>query len=799
MVTKSELTRVADNIRILSAAMVEKAKSGHPGGAMGGADFMAVLYTEFLRYDPDQMDYPFRDRFFLDPGHMSPMLYSTLALAGTYTVEDLRNLRQWGSVTPGHPEVDVLHGVENTSGPLGQGHAMALGAAIAERFLAARFGEWQSHKTYAYISDGGIEEEVSQGVGRIAGHLGMNNLIMYYDSNNVQLSTKVDEVDTENVAMKYEAWGWNVITIDGHDVEQIREALTAANAEKERPTLIIGRTVMGKGAVAADGSSFEDKVSTHGQPLTAAGADFAATVRNLGGDAEDPFKIFSESGKVFDARREELREWVRTQREREKTWRSEHKELSRKLDLFLSGKVPEMDYKGLEIKPDGATRAASASVLSFYAERIENMIVASADLCNSDKTDGYLKKTKAFSKGDFSGKFFQAGVSELTMACIANGMALHGGVIPACGTFFVFSDYMKPAVRLAALMHLHVIYIWTHDSFRVGEDGPTHQPVEHEAQIRLMEHLKNHRGERSMLVLRPADGEETVTAWKLAIEEHRPVALILSRQNIKNLPALNHSRREEAAQLSKGAYIVVDAAKPAVVMLASGSEVATLVEGAELLSKEGIAVRIVSVPSEGLFGSQEEIDNHAKQELGSTPMPGDIKYRDLNGDGVINSYDQAFISELGKDPRIQYGFGVNLTYKKWDLGVFFNGSAMRKINMNKDGGVHPFGAESHNVFQYVAENRWTEENQNPHAQYPRLGITNSETDNNRQNSTYWLRNGNFLRFKQLEVGYTFKYGRVYLTGDNIAVFSPFKEWDPELEWYKYPLQRTFNIGLQLNF
>lgn len=203
--------------------------------------------------------------------------------------------------------------------------------------------------------------------------------------------------------------------------------------------------------------------------------------------------------------------------------------------------------------------------------------------------------------------------------------------------------------------------------------------------------------------------------------------------------------------------------------------------------------------AEGLFGSQEEIDNHAKQELGSTPMPGDIKYRDLNGDGVINSYDQAFISELGKDPRIQYGFGVNLTYKKWDLGVFFNGSAMRKINMNKDGGVHPFGAESHNVFQYVAENRWTEENQNPHAQYPRLGITNSETDNNRQNSTYWLRNGNFLRFKQLEVGYTFKYGRVYLTGDNIAVFSPFKEWNPELEWYKYPLQRTFNIGLQLNF
>lgn len=597
---------------------------------------------------------------------MSPMLYSTLALAGTYTVEDLRNLRQWGSVTPGHPEVDVLHGVENTSGPLGQGHAMALGAAIAERFLAARFGEWQAHKIYAYISDGGIEEEVSQGVGRIAGHLGMNNLIMYYDSNNVQLSTKVDEVNTENVAMKYEAWGWNVITIDGHDVEQIREALTAANAEKERPTLIIGRTVMGKGAVAADGSSFEDKVSTHGQPLTAAGADFAATVRNLGGDAEDPFKIFSESGKVFDARREELREWVRTQREREKMWRSEHKELSRKLDLFLSGKVPEMDYKGLEIKPDGATRAASASVLSFYAEKVENMIVASADLCNSDKTDGYLKKTKAFSKGDFSGKFFQAGVSELTMACIANGMALHGGVIPACGTFFVFSDYMKPAVRLAALMHLHVIYIWTHDSFRVGEDGPTHQPVEHEAQIRLMEHLKNHRGERSMLVLRPADGEETVMAWKLALEEHRPVALILSRQNIKNLPALDHSRREEAAQLSKGAYIVADAAKPAVVMLASGSEVATLVEGAELLSKEGIAVRIVSVPSEGLFRDQPK-------SYQQTVLPqGVVRY------GLTSGLPVTLLGLVGENGMI-HGldhFGYSAPYKVLDEKFGYNGQTV---------------------------------------------------------------------------------------------------------------------------
>ena len=605
MTTNTKLTRVADNVRILSAAMVEKAKSGHPGGAMGGADFITVLYAEFLRYDPDNMAYPHRDRFFLDPGHMSPMLYATLSLAGHYKTEDLQSLRQWGSVTPGHPETDVLRGVENTSGPLGQGHAMALGAAIAERFLAARFGEWMAHKTYAYISDGGIEEEISQGVGRIAGHLGLSNFIMYYDANNVQLSTKVDEVDTENVAMKYEAWGWNVLTIDGHNINAIREALVAADSETERPTLIIGRTVMAKGAMAADGTSFEDKVSTHGQPLSAAGADLAATVKNLGGNPDDPFAVFDESREVFAERREQLREWAARQAAVEKSWRSEHKDLARKLDDYFSGKLPEIDYKSIEVKAGVATRAASATVLGVFAEKIENMIVASADLSNSDKTDGFLKKTRPIVKGDFTGQFLQAGVSELTMACVMNGMALHGGVIPACGTFFVFSDYMKPAVRLSALMRLHVIYVWSHDSFRVGEDGPTHQPVEQEMQIRLMEHLKNHRGERSMVVLRPADGDEAVMAWKLALEEQRPVALVLSRQNIRSLKAMGStSRREEAVQAAKGGYVVMDAAKPAAILIASGSEVSTLVEGAEQLAAEGIAVRVVSVPSEGLFRDQ---------------------------------------------------------------------------------------------------------------------------------------------------------------------------------------------------
>ena len=664
--TNSKLTRVADNVRILSAAMVEKAKSGHPGGAMGGADFITVLFAEFLRYDPDRMDYPFRARFFLDPGHMSPMLYATLSLAGHYTTEDLQSLRQWGSVTPGHPEVDVMRGVENTSGPLGQGHAMALGAAIAERFMVARFGEWMAHRTYAYISDGAVEEEISQGVGRIAGHLGLSNLVMFYDANNIQLSTKVDEVDTENVAMKYEAWGWNVLSIDGHNINEIREALVAAESETERPTLIIGRTIMGKGAKGPDGGSFEDKVSTHGQPLTAAGADFAATVRNLGGDPEHPFALFEESREVFAARREALKEWAAKQAAVEKSWRSEHKELAIKLDSFLSGKLPEIDYKQIEVKADVATRAASASVLGVYAEKIENMIVASADLSNSDKTDGFLKKTKAFTKGDFSGKFFQAGVSELTMACVMNGMALHGGVIPVCGTFFVFSDYMKPAVRLSALMRLHVVYVWTHDSFRVGEDGPTHQPVEHEAQIRLMEHLRNHHGERSMVVLRPADAEETVMAWKLAVEEHRPVALVLSRQNIKNLPTLGASRREEAAQVAKGGYVVMDAAKPAAVLIASGSEVSTLVEGAELLAAEGIAVRVVSVPSEGVFRDQPK----SYQE--SVLPAGLPRY------GMTSGLPVTLLGLVGEQGMI-HGldhFGYSAPYKVLDEKFGYNGATV---------------------------------------------------------------------------------------------------------------------------
>lgn len=604
---KDVTTMAADNIRILAASMVEKSKSGHPGGAMGGADFINVLYTEFLKYDPDDPTYPFRDRFFLDPGHMSPMLYSVLALAGYFSLEDLKNFRQWGSPTPGHPELDLKRGIENTSGPLGQGHAMALGAAIAERFMVARLGEWMAHKTFAFISDGGIQEEVSQGVGRIAGHLGLHNFIMFYDSNNIQLSTKVEEVSTEDIVAKYEAWGWNVISIDGNDAGEIRMALNRAINETEKPTLIVGHTVMGKGALGKEGESFENKVSTHGQPLTAAGADIAKTVANLGGDPENPFVIFDEVKKLYADRAAELRKWVALRKEEQKSWTAANSELAEILDGFLQGKLPEIDYLNIKCGENVATRAASAAVLGALAEKIENMIVASADLSNSDKTDGFLKKTHALTKEDFGGRFLQPGVCEFTMACIMNGIALHGGIIPACGTFFVFSDYMKPVLRLSALMRLPVKFIWTHDSFRVGEDGPTHQPIEHEAQLRLMEQLRNHHGERSVVVLRPADARETVAAWKIAMEEQRPTALVLSRQNIKDLPALHGNRAEEAMQAVKGAYVVMDCeGAPDVILLASGSEVATLVDGAALLKADGLKIRVVSVPSEGLFRDQSK-------------------------------------------------------------------------------------------------------------------------------------------------------------------------------------------------
>ena len=657
MNNKDLMNHAADNIRLLAVSMVEKAKSGHPGGAMGGADFINVLFSEFLVFDPDQPTWEGRDRFYLDPGHMSPMLYSALALQGKYTIDDLKTFRQWGTICPGHPERDIIHGIENTSGPLGQGHTYAVGAAIAEKFLEARLGStMMQHKIYAYISDGGVQEEISQGAGRIAGLFKLNNLIMFYDANEIQLSTECDVVMRENTRMKYESWGWNVIEINGNDPDEIRAALILANKEEQRPTLIIDHTVMAKGARKEDGSSYERSVKTHGAPL--GGGAYENTVKNLGGDLSDPFVVFDDVKELYEKRNAELREVVKERHAAETEWRKANPEKAEQMDAWFSGNAPKVDWSELVQKRDVATRVASANCLGVLAEQVPNMVCSSADLCNSDKTDGFLKKTHELTPDDFTGAFFQAGVSELTMACVCIGMYLHGGVIPACGTFFVFSDYMKPAIRMAALMRVPIKFVWSHDAFRVGEDGPTHEPVEQEAQIRLMEKLKNHKGQDSVRVFRPADADETTVCWQMANENmDTPTAMICSRQNVNSLP-----EGTDYSQVRKGAYIVKDDPNYDVILLASGSEVSTLLAGAELLNADGIKTRIVSVPSEGLFRTQSK-------EYQESVLPKGAKIF-----GMTAGLPVTLQSLVGVEGMV-YGlesFGFSAPYKVLDEKLGFN-------------------------------------------------------------------------------------------------------------------------------
>ena len=657
------MNHAADNIRLLAVSMVEKAKSGHPGGAMGGADFINVLFSEFLVFDPDQPTWEGRDRFYLDPGHMSPMLYSALALQGKYTIDDLKTFRQWGTVCPGHPERDIIHGIENTSGPLGQGHTYAVGAAIAEKFLEARLGStMMQHKIYAYISDGGVQEEISQGAGRIAGLFKLNNLIMFYDANEIQLSTECDVVMRENTRMKYESWGWNVLEINGNDPDEIRAALILANKEENRPTLIIGHTVMAKGARKEDGSSYERSVKTHGAPL--GGGAYENTVKNLGGDLNDPFVVFDDVKELYEKRNAELREIVKERHAAEEEWRKANPEKAEQMKAWFSGNAPKVDWSALVQKRDVATRVASANCLGVLAEQVPNMVCSSADLCNSDKTDGFLKKTHELAPDDFTGAFFQAGVSELTMACVCIGMYLHGGVIPACGTFFVFSDYMKPAIRMAALMRVPIKFVWSHDAFRVGEDGPTHEPVEQEAQIRLMEKLKNHKGQDSVRVFRPADADETTVCWQMANENmDTPTAMICSRQNVNSLP-----EGTDYSQVRKGAYIVKDDPNYDVILLASGSEVSTLLAGAELLNADGIKTRIVSVPSEGLFRTQSK-------EYQESVLPKGAKIF-----GMTAGLPVTLQSLVGVEGMV-YGlesFGFSAPYKVLDEKLGFNAENVYK-------------------------------------------------------------------------------------------------------------------------
>lgn len=654
------MNSAADNLRVLIASMVEKANSGHPGGALGAADFINVLYSRFLVYDPENPTWFARDRFFLDPGHMSPMLYSVLALCGKYSIDDLKSFRQWGSITPGHPEVDPAHGVENTSGPLGQGHVMAVGCAIAERFLQARFGDVVAHKTFAFISDGGIQEEISQGAGRIAGMLGLKNLIMFYDSNEVQLSTKVNQVSDEDVAAKYRAWNWNVLDVNGSDPVAIAESIEKALAEKERPTLIIGHTTMARGVIGCDGVSLEGAVSTHGQPLSKAGADIAATCKNYGANPENPWVIRPEVQNLYDDRKEELRKIVAERNAEYKRWAEANPDKAAELKNFEELKLPKLDWDSIPLKPNQASRAASGAALDYIAQHVHNMIVSSADLANSDKTEAFLNRTGQIIKGDFSGGFIQPGVAELTMACIMNGIALHGGVLAACATFFVFCDYMKPAIRLAALMCLPVKFIYSHDSFRVGEDGPTHEPIEQEAQMRLLEQIRNEHGDRALMVLRPADSAETITAYRMAMENMKtPSCIILSRQNLEDLPGEN--RREEAKQAMKGGYIVRRADNPDVVLVGNGSDVALLVHAAENLAQEGVKAQVVSVPSIGIFLDQpaeyrKEVIPQGVPEFGLTSGLPSTLYPLMKGDFEVMGLERFGASAPAKVLEEKFGY-----------------------------------------------------------------------------------------------------------------------------------------------
>ncbi|MBP5315692.1 MAG: transketolase, partial [Muribaculaceae bacterium] len=514
-----------------------------------------------------------------------------------------------------------------------------------------------------------IQEEISQGAGRLAGHLGLANLIMFYDSNNVQLSTDCDAVTTEDTAAKYRSWNWNVLEVDGTDPDALCRAIEAARAEKSRPSIIIGHTVMGRGCVTAEGEPWEGKCSTHGQPISKAGADYAATIRNLGGDAENPWVIFDDVKALFAAREAELKELAAKRKAEFAKWEEANPELAAELADFIAGRLPEIDFSAIEQKPNAATRNASATVLSTLAEKVKNMIVASADLANSDKTDGFLKKTRAFARDDFGGAFLQAGVAELTMACIMNGIALHGGLRGACGTFFVFSDYMKPAVRIAALMELPVVYVWTHDAFRVGEDGPTHEPIEQEAQIRLMEQVHNFAGRRSMLVLRPADAAETSVAWKMALENDKtPTALILSRQDIPDLPALSGNRFDEAMQAERGGYVVVENVNADITLVANGSEVSLLCQVAELLKESDIEARVVSVPSIGLFRDQD-----VEYQESVIPSRGKVF-------GLTAGLPSTLENLVGRDGRVvgMTRFGASAPYKVLDEKFGFTPEAVAK-------------------------------------------------------------------------------------------------------------------------
>ena len=584
-----------NTVRMLAADAVQKAKSGHPGLPMGTAAMAYVLWTRLLKHNPANPKWPDRDRFVLSAGHGCMLQYALLHLTGyDLRLEDLQNFRQWGSRTPGHPEYGLTPGIETSTGPLGQGVGNGIGMAVAERWLAAQFNRpghtIVDHYTYAIVSDGDLMEGVASEAASLAGHLKLGKLIYLYDDNHISIDGSTNLAFTEDVGRRFEAYGWHVQRLaDGNDLAAVEAAIRAAQAETARPSIILARTHIGYGS-----PNKQDTAKAHGEPLGE--EEVKLTKDRLGWPQSPPFFIPEEADREFrkalDRGKAREAEW----RERLKPYAAAFPEEAARWELSMSGKLPEGWDAGLPAfapsDPAIATRAASGKVLQALSPKIPNLLGGSADLAPSNNT--YVPGVLEFQAGSYAGRNFHFGVREHAMGAISNGMTLHGGLRPYTGTFLIFSDYMRPAVRLAALMEIPIIFIFTHDSIGLGEDGPTHQPIEHLMALRAIPGLR---------VVRPADANETVEGWREALTHHGPTCLILTRQN---LPVLDRSGMQAGGGLARGAYVLADApgGRPRVILLATGSEVSVAVGAQRLLAEKGVPARVVSMPCWEIFEQQ---------------------------------------------------------------------------------------------------------------------------------------------------------------------------------------------------
>ncbi len=596
MLETTDSSRLAVNtIKGLAMDAVQAANSGHPGMPMGMADVAVVLWTRFLKHDPSCPEWADRDRFVLSAGHGSMLLYSLLHLGGyDLSLDELKDFRQWGSRTPGHPEFGHTVGVETTTGPLGQGFANGVGMAIAERFLREHFGRALcDHFVYAIVSDGDLMEGIASEAASLAGHLGLGKLVYLYDDNSITIDGKTDLSFTEDRALRFSAFGWHVQTVDGHDHEAVAAAVEAARAEGDKPSLICCKTHIGHGS-----PNFQDSEKSHGAPLGA--EEIRLTKEGLGMNPDSHF-VVPEEVIAF------MREPTGAHRAERRAWQERLESSSRRAEWdSWHGAVDTAGIAWPEFPADPkgiATRKASHKALNAAAERVPQLLGGSADLAGSNGS--MIAGGAILSASDFTGRNLCFGVREHAMASICNGMALHGGVLPYCATFLVFHDYMRPAVRLSSLMNQQVVYIYTHDSIYLGEDGPTHQPVEHLMAMRLIPGLT---------VIRPADGNEVVEAWKVALDTTTgPVALALTRQS---LPVLDRSIFPAASGLARGGYVLAEAEGSLdMVLLATGSEVSLALEARDLLQAQGVGTRVVSLPSWELFEAQDA--DYRRSVLGS--------------------------------------------------------------------------------------------------------------------------------------------------------------------------------------